>query len=178
MRKKTVEKLLSGSITVLLALVIAFLFITFVGQRNEIDGSSMETTLSNGEYVLLDKITYRFSKPKRFDIVDFPCPTDPDSVYIKRIIGLPGESVQIKEGVVFINDSELKGDHYGSALIKDAGISAEAVLLGADEYFVLGDNRNDSVDSRSLEVGKIKKSDIMGRVWLRLSPLDKFGIVR
>ncbi|SKB73784.1 signal peptidase I [Lachnospiraceae bacterium] len=178
MKKKTTDKILSASITILMALVLTFLFITFVGQRNQIDGNSMEMTLSNGESVLLDKFTYRFSSPRRFDIVDFPCPTDAGSVYIKRIIGLPGETVEIKDGVVYINGDKLKGDHYGNSLINDAGLASSAVSLGADEYFVLGDNRNDSVDSRSPEVGNIRKSDIMGKVWLRLSPINKFGMIK
>ncbi len=178
MRKKTTEKLISMSITILMALVLTFLFVTFVGQRNVIDGSSMEATLSDGESILLDKCSYRFGRPKRFDIVDFSCPTDLGHAYIKRIIGLPGESVEIREGVVLINGVVLAGDNFGNAPINDGGLASEPVLLGTDEYFVLGDNRNDSVDSRSAEVGNVRKSDIMGKVWLRLSPLNKFGIIK
>ena len=123
---------------------ITFLIITFVGQRTYVSGSSMENTLSHGDNLIVDKITYRFSDPKRYDIIVFPFRYQEDVYYIKRIIGLPGETVQIRDGEIYI-DGEILYESYGREVMKSAGLAAEPVTLGEDEYFVLGDNRNDKI---------------------------------
>lgn len=156
---------------------ITFLIITFVGQRTYVSGSSMENTLSHGDNLIVDKITYRFAAPKRFDIIVFPFRYEEKTYYIKRIIGLPGETVQIQDGNIYIN-GEILNESYGREVMKSAGLAAEPVTLGEDEYFVLGDNRNDSTDSRDPNVGKIHKDEIIGRAWLRIWPLDEFGVLK
>ena len=156
---------------------ITFLIITFVGQRTYVSGSSMENTLSHGDNLIVDKITYRFSDPKRYDIIVFPFRYQEDVYYIKRIIGLPGETVQIRDGEIYI-DGEILYESYGREVMKSAGLAAEPVTLGEDEYFVLGDNRNDSTDSRDPSVGVIHKDEIIGRAWLRIWPLDKIGVLK
>ena len=138
----------------------------------------METTLSDGDNLLVDKITYRFSDPKRFDIIVFPFQYDTDTYYIKRIIGMPGETVQIDyDGNIYINGS-LMEESYGREVIQNPGRAAEPITLGEDEYFVMGDNRNNSSDSRDPSVGNIHRKDIIGRAWVRIWPFSKFGVLK
>ena len=126
----------------------------------------------------VDKITYRFSEPKRFDIIVFPFQYDTDTYYIKRIIGMPGETVQIDyDGNIYINGSLLE-ESYGREVIQNPGRAAEPITLGEDEYFVMGDNRNNSSDSRDPSVGNIHRKDIIGRAWVRIWPFSKFGVLK
>lgn len=159
--------------------VLATLFVVrFVGQRTEVSGSSMESTLSDHDNLIVDKISYRFKDPERYDIIVFPYKHKEDTYYIKRIIGLPGEKVQItEEGTILINDKVLE-ESYGREIMKNPGIAAEAITLRENEYFVLGDNRNYSADSRDPSVGIISGKDIVGRAWLRIWPVKKFGILK
>lgn len=158
--------------------LLTYLVIHYVGQRTQVSGTSMEYTLSDGDNLIVDKITYRFRKPERFDIVVFPFKHKEDTYYIKRIIGLPGETVQIdSEGVIYINGEELQ-ESYGREIIQNPGEAAEPVELGTDEYFVLGDNRNASSDSRDPSVGKVLGKDFVGRAWLRIYPFDKIGFIK
>lgn len=177
--KKVLKEILSTGLYLLIVLVLTYLVIVYVGQRTEVSGSSMEPTLTDGDNLIVDKISYRFNEPERFDIIVFPFQYQEDTYYIKRIIGLPGETVQIDEaGVIYINGEVLQ-ESYGREIISadKIGIAAEPITLGADEYFVLGDNRNHSSDSRIPEVGNIKKDQIIGRAWLRIWPFDSFGII-
>ena len=176
--KNIMKEILSTSIYLLVVLCAAYLIITYVGQRTQVSGSSMETTLSDGDNLLVDKITYRFSEPKRFDIIVFPFQYDTDTYYIKRIIGMPGETVQIDyDGNIYINGSLLK-ESYGREVIQNPGRAAEPITLGEDEYFVMGDNRNNSSDSRDSSVGNIHRKDIIGRAWVRIWPFSKFGVLK
>lgn len=176
--KNILKEILSTSIYLLVVLCAAYLIITYVGQRTQVSGSSMETTLSDGDNLLVDKITYRFSKPKRFDIIVFPFQYDTDTYYIKRIIGMPGETVQIDyDGNIYINGSLLE-ESYGREVIQNPGRAAEPITLGEDEYFVMGDNRNNSSDSRDPSVGNIHRKDIIGRAWVRIWPFSKFGVLK
>lgn len=176
--KNILKEILSTSIYLLVVLCAAYLIITYVGQRTQVSGSSMETTLSDGDNLLVDKITYRFSDPKRFDIIVFPFQYDTDTYYIKRIIGMPGETVQIDyDGNIYINGS-LMEESYGREVIQNPGRAAEPITLGEDEYFVMGDNRNNSMDSRNPSVGNIHRKDIIGRAWVRIWPFSKFGVLK
>ena len=176
--KNIMKEILSTSIYLLVVLCAAYLIITYVGQRTQVSGSSMETTLSDGDNLLVDKITYRFSEPKRFDIIVFPFQYDTDTYYIKRIIGMPGETVQIDyDGNIYINGSLLE-ESYGREVIQNPGRAAEPITLGEDEYFVMGDNRNNSSDSRDPVVGNIHRSEIIGKAWMRIWPLDQIGLIR
>lgn len=158
--------------------VATLLVIRFVGQRTEVSGHSMENTLSDRDNLIVDKITYRFRDPKRYDIIVFPYKYKENTFYIKRIIGLPGETVQITEEGDILIDGEVLEESYGKEVMKSPGIAADPILLGEDEYFVLGDNRNASADSRDPSVGIISGEDIVGRAWLRIWPLNKFGILK
>ena len=161
-----------------MAVVVGFSFfvITYVGQRTYVSGSSMENTLSDGDNLIVDKITYRFSAPKRYDVIVFPFRYQKNVYYIKRVIGLPGETVQIKNGDIYI-DGEILYESYGREVMKHAGLAAEPITLGEDEYFVLGDNRNDSTDSRDPNVGVIHRDEIIGRAWVRIWPLEDIEVI-
>ena len=178
MEENSIWRELGGWLLYLLVIIgLSFLIITFVGQRSRVDGSSMETTLSDGDNLIVDKISYRFRDPKRYEIIVFPYQYKENTYYIKRIIGLPGETVQVKDGYVYINGEQLD-EHYGNELMMDPGIAAEPVTLGEDEYFVLGDNRNHSSDSREETVGVIKRDNLVGRAWIRIWPFSKFGVIK
>ena len=155
----------------------AYLMIHYVGERTRVQGDSMYDTLRDGDNLIVDKISYRFTSPKRYDIIVFPFQYQEDTYYIKRIIGLPGETVQIVDGMVYINGSPLN-EHYGNEVIEDPGSAAEPITLGDDEYFVLGDNRNNSQDSRASNVGLIHRDELLGRAWVRIWPLDQFGVIK
>ena len=170
-------EILSFLLYVVVVVGITFLIIHFVGQRTYVSGSSMENTLSDGDNLIVDKITYRFSDPKRYDIIVFPYQYEENTYFIKRIIGLPGETVQIVDGIIDIVGEALQ-ESYGREVMKNSGLAADPVTLGEDEYFVLGDNRNDSTDSRDPSVGKIPRDRIIGRAWVRIWPLSKIGILR
>lgn len=161
-------------------LCLTYLVITFIGQRTKVEGESMEATLYEGDNLIVDKITYRFRDPERFDIIVFPFRYEKNKFYIKRIIGLPGETVQIdSRGNIYI-DGEILEENYGKEVIRPdhIGIAGEPIQLGEDEYFVMGDNRNNSSDSRIEIVGNIKREDLVGRVVLRIWPLSRFGTLK
>ena len=163
---------------ILFIFCLVFLVTTYVGQRTRVEGHSMEPALSDGDNLIVDKISYRFHDPERFDIIIFPYQWEPNTYYIKRIIGLPGETIQIDdEGNIYI-DGEVLQEHYGLERIKNPGSAREPITLGEDEYFVLGDNRNNSEDSRFTQVGVSHRDDIVGRAWLRIYPFDRIGFIR
>ena len=163
---------------ILLIIGLTYLIITFVGQRTMVSGSSMETTLQDGDNLIVDKISYRFRDPKRYDIIVFPYKYEEDTYYIKRIIGMPGETVQIRDGYVYIDGKRLTGDVYGKEKIKDPQTAAEPVTLGDDEYFVMGDNRNVSNDSRNPDLGTVDTRYILGKAELVLFPFGDLGLIR
>lgn len=173
--RNIMKELLHIVIYVLSILAVTYLIIHFVGQRTIVVGTSMRDTLQDGDNLVVDKITYRMKDPERFDIIVFPYQYEEDVYYIKRIIGLPGETVQIdEEGQIFINGEVLNED-YGREVIQDPGMAIEPITLGEEEYFVLGDNRNASEDSRFEDVGVIHMDDIVGRAIFRIYPFSSFG---
>lgn len=176
MRKTDIRAVLEMILYFALVAGITFLIIHFVGQRTVVNGVSMQPTLSDGDNLIVDKLSYRFMDPDRFDIIVFP--QGDGRYFIKRIIGLPGENVRIDEdGSIYI-DGEKLSESYGKEVIQDPGLAKDGIELGADEYFVLGDNRNDSMDSRMAEVGPIVGERIMGRAWLRIYPFDEIGFLK
>lgn len=177
---KVMKEMISTLLYLLIVLCFTYIVINYVGQRTEVWGASMESTLNDGDNLIVDKITYRFREPQRFDIIVFPFRYEENTYYIKRIIGLPGETVQIDlDGTIYI-DGEVLEEDYGREVIKpeNVGIAIEPVVLEEDEYFVMGDNRNNSSDSRTEVVGNIHRDDIIGRAWLRIWPLSEIGILK
>ena len=176
--KRVLREILSTSVYILFVLCAVYLLIHFVGQRTQVLGSSMEPKLSSEDNLIVDKITYRFHDPERYDIIVFPFRYEDNTFYIKRIIGLPGETVQIDdEGNILIN-GEVLPEGYGREVIDNPGRAYEEIQLGDDEYFVMGDNRNNSTDSRDPSVGNIRRNEIIGRAWLRIWPFEKFGLIK
>lgn len=155
---------------------VTYLIVTYVGQRTMVSGDSMETALQDGDNLIVDKISYRFREPERFEIIVFPYRYAENTYYIKRIIGLPEETVQIIDGYVYIDGERLE-ENYGLERMESAGIAADPIVLGKDEYFVLGDNRNNSSDSRVSSVGILKREELIGRAWVRIWPLNKIGVI-
>ena len=170
------KSIISNVLYIAAVLLISFLIVRFVGQRTEVIGSSMVPTRQDGNQLTTDKISYRFGDPKRFDIIVFPHEPDHE-FYIKRIIGMPGETVEIgQDGTIYINGEVLE-ENYGYGETHPQEIEGEKIVLSEDEYFVMGDNREVSLDSRYAEVGNIPRSIIIGRAWLRLYPFDEFGLL-
>lgn len=158
-----------------LIFICVYVIPTFVLQRTIVEGDSMENTLSDGDHLYVEKISYRMDLLKRFDIIVFyPYGRDNEEYYVKRIIGLPGETLQIIDGEIYIN-GEVIEESYGKETILDPGRAAEPIILSEDEYFVMGDNRNISKDSRYSVVGNVKKKNIGGKAFFRISPLKEFG---
>lgn len=184
------KKILSGITELLLYIVIAivciFVIPKYVVQRTEVSGPSMEATLHDKDSIMVEKVSYRFGKPNRFDIIVFyhffdesyqnKKDEDAYDLYVKRIIGLPGETVQIVGETILINGEPLK-ENYGKDPITYEGVAEEPIVLGDNEYFVLGDNREVSQDSRYEEVGNIKENQIVGKAWVRVYPFNKMGFL-
>ena len=174
---RIMRELLNTAIYLLCVLGAVWLVITFVGQRTEVEGASMENTLHNGDNLIVDKLSYRFHDPERFDIIVFPFQFQDNTYYIKRIIGLPGETVQIMDdGSIYINGEKLE-ENYGMEVIKPEtiGRAAEPIELGDDEYFVMGDNRNGSSDSRDPSLGVVDVRCVIGQAVMVLFPFSDFG---
>lgn len=173
-----VKEIVEMVLYIAFVILAVWFVITFVGQRTEVSGSSMYDTLEDGDNLWIDKLSYRFKDPERFDVVVFPY-HESNVYYIKRIIGLPGETIQIdEEGNIYI-DGEILEEDYGYETIEPnmIGRADEEIKLGEDEYFVMGDNRNDSKDSRTVEVGNIHRDEFEGKAVLRIWPLSKFGTI-
>lgn len=176
---RSVRRIISELIIyVAIILICIFVVPRYIVQRTVVKGTSMTNTLHNGESLIVEKVSYHFSNPNRFDIIVFyPFGRDdPDDYYVKRVIGLPGETIQIKGADIYINDKKLD-ESYGKDPIIYSGIANEPLKLADDEYFVMGDNRTDSYDSRYAEIGPVTKDKIAGQVVLRIYPFDKFGIM-
>ncbi|MGF7143804.1 signal peptidase I [Anaerotaenia torta] len=158
-----------------LIFICIYILPNFVIQRTIVDGSSMADTLLDGEHLYVEKLSYRFDALDRFDIIVFyPYGRENEEYYVKRIIGMPGETIQIIGSEIYINGEALE-EHYGKDPIADPGRAAVPITLGEDEYFVMGDNRSISKDSRTNEVGNVKKENIGGRAVFRIKPLSRFG---
>ncbi|MDD6691778.1 MAG: signal peptidase I [Lachnospiraceae bacterium] len=176
-KKSTKDTILGYVVWVGAVVLLAWFLITFVAQRTDVNGTSMVPTLEDGDQLICDKISYRFRDPERFDIIIFPYQYQKNTYFIKRVIGLPGETVRIDyDGNIYIN-GEILNEKYGLEKMAYPGIAEQEITLGDDEYFVLGDNRNVSEDSRYPDVGLIKRKDIIGRAWLRIYPFSKFGLI-
>ncbi len=166
------------AVSILVVVILAYSIVTFGVQSVTMIGQSMDPALSNQDVVLINKRAYTFDDPQRYDIIAFKLKDDTESYFnIKRIIGLPGEKVLIKNGHVFIN-GEVKKDLPFDDLIMTEGLAIDEITLGEDEYFLMGDNCNNSEDSRYVNIGNISRKEISGKIIFRISPRDKFGKVK
>lgn len=150
----------------------------FIARPYIVEGDSMKPTLSENDLLIVNRLTYRFKEPERFDMIVFPDENGEEIDYVKRIIGLPGETVQILDGRIYINAQELEEFYGYEDYIDEVGNIGFPLALGNGEYFVLGDNRNDSTDSRFTAIGTVSKEEIVGKASFRLFPLDSFGSLK
>lgn len=175
--KARIAKDIAGwAFQIIITIVIAFVFVYFVGQKTTAVGQSMEPTVEAGKKVWINKFSYLLSTPKRGDVIVFK-PNGNKNTYssIKRVIGVSGDTVQIKDGKVYLNGKKSE-EEFDTML--DAGIAKDEITLDVEEYFVLGDNRNNSEDSRYSDVGLVKLSDIEGKAWLFNGKGLSFGRIK
>lgn len=171
-RRKMIREIIIWIVELVAVVLLSYVIVAFGMVKTSMIGESMAPTLADGESIIVNKIQYRFTSPKRFDVIVFRQNGNEHSYYnIKRVIGLPGETVQIKDGFIYIDGRKLE-EEYRFDEISNSGLAREAVTLDANEYFVLGDNRNASEDSRYTNIGLIVKDDIVGKAWIRVSPFD------
>ena len=157
----------------------AFVCVWYFGQQVSTVGDSMKPVLGNGDVVLVNRIIYNATTPKRGDIIVFkPKGNENVHYYTKRIIGLPGETIRIDEMGNILIDGEILEESYGKEVIQNPGRAYEDIVLADDEYFLMGDNRNNSTDSRDPSVGNVRRDEIIGRAWLRIWPFNKFGFIK
>ena len=167
--KKVIHEILEYVISTVIVVFLAFVLMFFFGTKTSVIGDSMMPALYNGQQILIDKFIYKLSSPKRGDVIVFqPNGNENTHYYEKRIIGLPGETIQIIDGYVYVNGSKLDEDDTYD-LIEDPGIAKDELILQPYEYFDLGDNRNSSEDSRSGNMGPVKKEYIIGKAWLHMA---------
>ena len=156
------------------AVVVAIFFFQSVTMQE----GSMEPTLAAGDRFFINRMAYKLGSPKRGDIIAFKTSTKAEaSLHIKRVIGLPGETIQIKDGQILINGETYK-EGRDLPSITNPGVAEEEIFLQAGEYFVLGDNRNNSDDSRYGDVGNIQKKNIEGGLWFVAGPFKKIGFLK
>lgn len=163
---------------ILLVMVIAVMLVSFGGFRITVVGASMSPTLESGDEILVNRFKYKIFSPKQNDLIVFlPNGNEKSHYYIKRVIAGPGDKVQIKDGVVYVNGEQF-AEKVSVSSIENALLAEDEITVGEDEYFVLGDNRNNSEDSRYASIGNVKKEYIVGKAWFVVSPWEKFGFLK
>ena len=173
-----VREVLSWIVELVVVIGLAYVLVSFFGIRTNVVGQAMEQTLENDDDILVNKFAYIISKPKQGDVIVFlPNGNKKSHYYVRRVVAVPGDTVQIKDGALYVND-ELYKESTDVASMEDAGIASGAVKLEKDEYFVLGDNRNNSEDSRYANIGNVKRDYIIGKAWFRFSGLGSFGTIK
>jgi signal peptidase I len=172
-----VKEVISWSVEILLTVLVAFTFVYFAGLRTSVVGQSMTGTLEAGDEILVNRFIYKVTNPKVNDIIVFlPNGNAKSHYYVKRVVAVPGDTVLIKNGLLYVNGEQFE-EQVDVSRMDDAGVAAEEITLGSDEYFVLGDNRNNSEDSRFANIGNIKKDYIIGKAWFRIMPWRNLGFI-
>ena len=163
---------------IVIVVLFACVLVYFFGQTRACIGQSMSTTIEGGDAVLLNGLSYKLGNPKRNDVIAFQLNGNREGASsIKRILGVPGETIQIKDGMIYI-DGEIYLEKKDYPAMTDAGLAEEPITLGTNQYFVLGDNRNNSEDSRYADIGMIKKRYIAGKIWFTCAPFEKLGFTK
>ena len=170
----TIQSFVQWIVDIIVVVAFACYLVYSMGSRVQVNGSSMNPLLNSGDVVLINRILYDLGTPTRYDIAVFE--KENSSYNMKRIIGLPGETIQIKDNLVYIDGKPLDADSIlGHATM--AGIAEYPIELGDDEYFLLGDNRESSEDSRFSGIGVIKRQQLIGKVWFKFQPIEEFGLI-
>lgn len=171
------KKAMTWTVEIAAVILIAYVCVASMGIRTTVVGQAMADKLRSGDQVLINKVTYLISDPKRGDVIVFlPNGNEKSHYYIRRVVGVPGDRVQIKDGTLYINGEPYDETSTVSSM-EEAGIAESELTLGEDEYFVLGDNRNNSEDSRYANIGNVKKEYIVGKAWFRLDADSGMGFV-
>lgn len=171
-----IASMLKMGLFILIVLLACYFLVNYVFRRTIVHNVSMQDTLFEGDNIIMDELSYNISDPKRYDIICFKSYKEKD-LLIKRIFGLPGETIRITDGKIYINDKEIR-DVKGLSKIENPGLAEETVYLSDDEYFVIGDNRSESIDSRYFDVGNVRRRDILGKASLVIWPIDRIGIIK
>lgn len=168
------RRVIGWIVDIIVVISLAWFVVYGFGSQEKIAGQSMAPLLNSGDVVLMNRLAYDFSSPKRFDVVVFQ--REDKKSNVKRVIGLPGEEIQIKGGSIFIDGQilEAEGDLGQVSL---AGLAENPIKLDDDEYFLLGDNRDGSEDSRFANIGNVDKKQILGKVWIRILPLIQLELI-
>lgn len=172
--KNLVRWIVKWVVDIIVVISLAFFLVFAFGTQIKVTGNSMAPQLTSDQVILMNRLTYDFMKPKRFDVVVFD--KGDGNSNIKRIVGMPGETVQIQNGRIYIDDKLLDAPDE-LTVVSLAGLAESKIYLSRDEYFLLGDNRDSSEDSRFANVGNVSREQILGKVWLRLLPLEDFGFI-
>lgn len=166
------------AIEIFAVVLMAYAFVTYVGSKTTVVGQSMAETLEDGDNILVNKLSYLVLDPKPNDVIVFlPNGNEKSHYYVKRVIAVPGDTVQIKNGTVYVNGEQF-AERIESEKIEEPELAKDEIVLAKDEYFVLGDNRNNSEDSRYSNIGNVKKEYIVGKAWFVASPFSKLGFLK
>ncbi len=166
-----IKEIASWIFWIFVSAFLAVVLVYCVGMKTSVIGSSMEPCLYNGQEIFLNRIIYKISSPKAGDVVVFqPNGNEKAHYYVKRVVAVPGDTLYIKEGILYVN-GEIQDDYFDDK-IAEPGLAENEITLGEDEYFVIGDNCNNSEDSRSANIGNIEKQYIIGKAWFRMAAKD------
>lgn len=169
------RRVIGWIVDIIVVISLAWFVVYGFGTKVQIAGQSMTPLLRSDDVVLMNRLAYDFGSPDRFDVVVFQ--RDDKKSNVKRVIGLPGEEIQIKGGFIYIDGKKLEAEDAELTQVALAGLAEEPVRLGEDEYFLLGDNRESSEDSRFANIGNVSKRQILGKVWIRISPLTDLQLL-
>ena len=171
------KEVIAWMIQICAVIFMAYVCVAFFGVRSNVVGQAMSETLDNGDQVLINKFVYMISHPKSGDVIVFlPNGNEKSHYYVRRVIGVPGDKVQIKDGAVYVNGN-LYNEKMDVAAMEETGIASEEIKLGEDEFFVLGDNRNNSEDSRYANIGNVKREHIIGQAWFCVESDSGMGFI-
>ena len=171
------KRLLGWAVDIVAVITLAVFVVMMFGTKITVSGKSMEPSMKDGDVVLLNKLWYNFTDPKRMDIVAFHAKDGETKTYVKRVVGLPGETVQIRGGVLYINGKECPLPESAGELSLP-GLAENGVTLAENEYFVLGDYSDTSEDSRFANIGNVTSDQIEGKVWFRAEPFNRMGFIK
>ena len=176
-REKSSGRIIAGWISMILVIaLVIFLRMYLWNQRIVMPDQAMTPEITQGDLLLSDSLRYQFFSPKRFDVIIFRSQYDSSRTFVRRIIALPGETIQIMNGNVYINGVVLQVPWFRAA-VEEAGRAFSQITLGQDEYFVMGDNHSALSDSREVTIGSVRREAIEGRIWMKIWPLEHFGKV-